>query len=144
MIGWTASRQDPAPHQREQMRRIFSALTLADGFVTGGCVGGDAFIGATLYDLYPLRRHVVVVPADRSRVAIWWHDAPTVEVIEMPPGTSYRDRNVRLVDESHLLGGISAFPEFDDRSRRSGSWQTIRLARHQHLIQPFSVTLEGL
>jgi hypothetical protein len=123
---------------------MFGVLDEADGFVTGACVGGDAFIGRTLHDMFPAKRHVVIVPANRSRVAVWWHDAPTVQVIEMPPGTSFRDRNVQIVDRSALLVGIPARHEFAVESRRSGSWQTIRLARRQHLIQPYTFILEGM
>ena len=103
----------------------------ADRYVTGGCIGGDAFIGRWLYVNRPEARHAVVVPADRSRVDEWWAGLD-VELIEMPAGTSYADRNARLVAEAEG-GAVFAFPlhpEHDPRSRRSGSWQTVRMARH--------------
>lgn len=47
----------------------------------------------------------------------------------MPPGTTYADRNARLVDEAHAVFAFPAYPEDDPRSLRSGSWQAARLAR---------------
>src|SRR5262249_19060923 len=73
--------------------------------------------------------HIVVVPADRSRVDPWWEGCPEVTVIEMPEGTTYRDRNAALVARSAAVFGLPAYPEDDPRSRRSGTWQTIRMAR---------------
>jgi len=117
--------------------RIFLALNHLAAFgtyVTGACRGVDAFVGQSLYMLRPLARHVVVVPADRSRVDVWWVDAtgvplPGVEVIEMPEGTTYRDRNHELLVDADVLFGWPTWPENDPRSARSGSWQTIRLAK---------------
>lgn len=103
-------------------------------YVTGGCVGGDAFIGRWLALNRPDAEHVVVVPADRSRVDPWWLEpvvrcSALVEVTEMPPGTTYRDRNARLVGESAMFCGFPAYEEDDPRSLRSGSWQALRMSR---------------
>jgi hypothetical protein len=126
---------------------VTSVLTFhvphADRYVTGGCVGGDAFIGRWLYVNRPGAEHVVIVPANRSRVEEWWRGLD-VTVTEMPPGTTYADRNARLVAEAEG-GAVFAFPlypEHDPRSRRSGSWQAVRMARHVgnfsqwHLVSP--------
>jgi hypothetical protein len=103
-------------------------------YVTGACVGGDAFIGRWLFYSRPEAEHVVVVPGDRSRVDDWWVSASftsgrPVTVVEMPPGTTYADRNARLVAEAGAVFAFPAYPEDDPRSRRSGTWQTVRLAR---------------
>lgn len=108
---------------------LMTRVPRADRYVTGGCIGGDAFIGRWMHAYRPEAEHVVVVPADRSRVDPWWLDFDDVTVIEMPPGTTYRERNVRLVAEGGILFGFPAYPEDDPRSRRSGTWQTIRMAR---------------
>ena len=57
----------------------------ADRYVTGACTGGDAFIGRYLYANRPEAEHVVVVPADRSRVDPWRLEAggTPVTLIEM-------------------------------------------------------------
>jgi hypothetical protein len=110
---------------------LAAAVPDADRYVTGACVGGDAFIGRWLHANRPGAGHMVVVPADRSRVDYWWLDAhgPAVTVIEMPPGTSYAYRNARLVAEADAVFGFPAYPEDDPRSARSGTWQTARMAR---------------
>jgi len=113
---------------------LTSVLTLhvpqVERYVTGACTGGDAFIGRWLYHRHPGAEHVVVVPWNRSRVDVWWFDieGPGVRVVIMPPGTTYADRNARLV-EADAVFAFPAYPEDDPRLLRSGSWQTARMAR---------------
>lgn len=131
---FTGSRRALSPQQET---RVFLALNHLGPFatyVTGACVGVDAFVGENLYMLRPRAHHVVVVPADRSRVCRWWVDAtgavlPGVEVVEMPEGTTYRDRNHELLVDADVLFGFPDLPENDPRSARSGSWMTVRLAK---------------
>jgi hypothetical protein len=114
----------------------------AETYVTGGARGGDALIGHYLAITRPRAQHVIVLPADRSQVDPWWepflHVPPapgqvirpeSIVIIEMPPGTTYADRNAELVKRGSVLHGFPAYTEDDRRSRRSGSWQTIRMAR---------------
>jgi hypothetical protein len=134
IIGFSATRAITSAH-RSAIRPFLADLD-ADGYVTGGCVGGDAFIARTLVRLYPQARHIVVVPADRSRVEYWWlHCKPVdhLQVILMSPGTSHRDRNVDIVERSSRLITFPLFTETDLLSRRSGTWQTVRLARRAGL-----------
>ena len=49
--------------------------------------------------------------------------------IEMPPGSTYRDRNARLVAEADIVFAFPAYTEDDPRSLRSGTWQAARMAR---------------
>jgi hypothetical protein len=133
-VSFTASR-DMGQAAREGI--VTSVLTvhvpLADRYVTGACIGGDAFIGRWLNYNRPDAEHVIVVPADRSRVDNWWmtglFNGRPVTVIEMPPGTTYADRNARLVAEADAVFAFPAYPENDPRSLRSGTWQTVRLSR---------------
>lgn len=116
----------------------FKAVPAHCEFTTGVCVGVDSFAGQWLWRFVLHGRHRVIVPADRSRVDWWWtHRAireaegdSGVEVIEMPSGTTYRDRNVRIVEYSDRLLAFPEHGEDDPRSARSGTWQTIRLAEH--------------
>lgn len=102
-------------------------------FVTGGAVGFDHHIGLYLTEMYPGARHTIIVPANRSKVKNWWKDLDyseiPVEVIEMPHGTSYRERDQAIVNHSDALLSAAAFAEDDPRSIRSGTWMTVRLAR---------------
>lgn len=134
-VSFTASRV-LSPRAAEGV--VTSVLTVhvpyAGRYVTGACAGGDAFIGRWLYESRPDAGHVVIVPADRSRVDDWWTSASLtsgrpVTVIEMPPGTTYADRNALLVAYGNAVFAFPAYPEDDPRSRRSGTWQTARMAR---------------
>lgn len=144
-ISFTASR-DMDQAARDGV--VASVLTVhvphVDRYVTGGCIGGDGFIGRRLYANRPEAEHVVVVPADRSRVDPWWLEAGgmPVTLIEMPAGTTYADRNARLVAEGNAVFAFPAYPERDHRSRRSGTWMTVRMARkvgnfsQYHCVKP--------
>jgi hypothetical protein len=129
-ISFTASRMGFGPPP-PVVREALAALPRASRYVTGACTGGDAFLGRWLLATHPGAEHVVVVPANRSQVDPWWLECPgaPVTLIEMPPGTTYRDRNVELVRRGGRLLGFPAWPEDDPRSARSGTWQAIRLAR---------------
>lgn len=131
-IAFTAARElSVAARDGVVLNVLMTAVPHADLYVTGACIGGDSFIGRWLYENRPDAEHVVIVPSDRSRIDTWWldHLPGSVEVCCMPPGTTYADRNRALVDEATLMFGFPAYPEDDPRSLRSGTWQTIRMAR---------------
>lgn len=115
------------------IRFTLGKLGYADEYVTGAAIGVDAEVGTLLTRLCPAAVHTVIVPADRKAVDAWWTRLPyqveKLRVVYMPPGTSYRDRNQELVDRATMLVAYPAFPEVDLRSRRSGTWQTVRMAR---------------
>lgn len=126
-IAFTASRtlDDNA---KNLIRVSLENLPRADRYVTGACTGGDAFIGRWLAWHRRDAEHVVVVPGDLSRVDFWFQRA-NVTVVEMPAHSTYYDRNKRLVKEADLVQAFPAYAEQDYRSLRSGTWQTIRMAR---------------
>ena len=139
-ISFTASRFNFSPPPPVVLSVLTARLPFADRYVTGACQGGDAWIGAWLHAARPEAEHMVVVPANRSQVDQWWARpervlavsqgrSPVVTVEWMAPGTGYDDRNQRLVDLADWVFGFPAFPEEDPRSKRSGTWQTIRMAR---------------
>jgi hypothetical protein len=105
-----------------------------NGFITGGCIGFDSLIGAALarWPRFKNARHTVVLPANRSQVDSWYLNPDVrdrVNVIEMPEGTSYRDRDVRLVELGDELFYAADKPEDHGASLRSGTWMTVRIAR---------------
>lgn len=152
MLGFSGTRRNLTHPEQAVITDFLYGLDGWDGFVTGGCIGIDHFAAWVLVHLFPEKRHVVIVPANRSRVAAWWRrvdNGARVEVIEMPPDTDYRDRNIRLVDECSWLTGIPEFTEHHPRSQRSGTWQTIRLARTaaldgRHIANPLAIPLSTL
>lgn len=134
IYGFTAAR-DLSVFGHGYIESVLEKLPPADGYVTGGAVGGDALIGQWLYRKYTgSRKHTVVVPYHRSQVYEWWHHGklvyPGIEVIEMTfADSSYRARNKKIVDICTELVAFPAYPESDPRSQRSGTWMTVRLAR---------------
>jgi len=146
-VGFSASRELSAEARNGVVTNVLTArVPDADRYITGACIGGDAFIGKWLCYHRDTAEHVIVVPADRSRVDPWWGAVPTglrrITVIEMPPGTTYADRNRRIVDESTMVFGFPAYSEEDPQSLRSGTWQTLRFAkrvgklREWHCVTP--------
>jgi hypothetical protein len=47
----------------------------------------------------------------------------------MPLGTTYADRNYQLVQRAAMVFGFPAYLEDDPRSKRSGTWQALRMSR---------------
>ena len=130
-LGFTASRGMDQVAREGVVTNVLVRIPQMNRYVTGGCRGGDSFLGQWLYAMYPppYSEHVVIVPANRSQIDPWWLlPGRAVTVIEMPPGTTYADRNAEIVKISDALVGFPSYPKADRRSQRSGSWQTIGMA----------------
>jgi len=110
--------------------------------VTGGCVGVDALV-ARLARARGIRVHTIV-PANRRLVDPEWQDhCDTYQ--EMPEGTDYRNRNIALVDRGEMLVAFPTYEELHPASRRSGTWQTYRIAvksRKPRLVIPLAPVIE--
>lgn len=113
--------------ERELVEAAFSVFTPSDTIITGAAVGIDAIAARVACDrgLYV----VTIVPDQRHQVDEDWSDW-CHEWIEMPVGSTFRDRNARIVKECDLLVAFPNYGEFHPASTRSGTWQTIRLCRH--------------
>lgn len=134
--GISGSRSRLNARQRALVLAVLAGLAPGVEYTSGGCAGIDAFAGRWLADWRPQARQRVVVPADRHHVDPWWVEpehAGKVEVVEMSPGTSFRDRNKVVLSHSDMLVAFPAWPEGDARSRRSGTWMTVRIARRQQI-----------
>jgi hypothetical protein len=112
---------------------IGSTLKLLDMdmFLVGGCIGADSVAGWFVGTVMNRDVHVFL-PADRSRVdPDYLKYADTVH--ELPPGSSYKDRNAAIVRQSQQLVAFPSWPEIHGKSKRSGTWQTIRMAVNKGL-----------
>jgi len=100
-------------------------------FVTGAAFGVDTLC---LYLCYAWRReatHTVVVPDGKhNEEIVQFALAMDLEVIVMPEGTDYMDRNTKMIQLSDIL---VAFPPTSEETGRgssgAGTWSTIRRAR---------------
>jgi hypothetical protein len=146
VLGFTGSRFTP---DARTVDRIYGHLDRlgehAPGFVTGACRGLDTIIGEYCAEKFPDRHQLVIVPANTTQVDRWWLPfGSAVTVIHMPPGTTYKDRNQSIVDNSGRLVGFPIGAEDDPRQRRSGTWQTIRMGRRAHRLGPLILRLDAL
>lgn len=148
ILGFTGTRQLALALRRALLPTLFDLV--ADEYVTGAAVGIDSFIGAAMARLRPDATHRVIVPANRGQVDPWWNrqSLPTRFVLQyMPEHTTFRDRNAAIVARATELYAYPMFGESDVRSRRSGTWQTVRMARradipvHEILLGPILATL---
>jgi predicted Rossmann fold nucleotide-binding protein DprA/Smf involved in DNA uptake len=126
LIGWTGTRTLRKRDLWIVRAAVASFVPRSVQFVTGGCVGVDAEVArlATTFGVYV---HTII-PWDRSRVDPEWSAFCDSHEL-MPEGSSYADRNRRIVAMSDLLVGVAQHPEGHIGSRRSGTWQTLRIAR---------------
>lgn len=131
IIGFTGSR-DLSSEEELQIERILWKLH-PERVITGACIGVDEFVASFFASNMPDVMHTIYVPTDRSRVNMsfvdWMLKLRNVTVEFMPRGTNYRDRNFAIVSGSETLIGFPREPESHPKSQRSGTWQTIRMAR---------------
>lgn len=99
-------------------------LTENDTVVTGACIGVDTQIFVLVATHWPKVPQLVIIPANRSKVdsRILSFEVP-MQIIYMPFGTSYRDRNERLVKESDCITA------FWTGEQRSGTNMTKNIAK---------------
>ena len=104
------------------------------GIVQGICSGVDARAARIAKGYYGIDVHSVVPQGwerPGSHMDWGWQSFSTTHEL-MPQGTSLLDRDLRVLERS--TRALLAFPRYDEhdyRSRRSGTWYTIRRAREQ-------------
>ena len=125
--GFTGSRVIN-PQKLVDACRVLDALADGKEFTTGACVGWDAWIGRHLANQFPNAVHRIVVPFNHDLVDPEVYDWAT-EVIEMPEGTNYRDRNNKILDYTDLLYAFIT----GSLNPRSGTSMTINLASNRNI-----------
>lgn len=144
VYGFTASRHLDANGQR-LIDNVLTHAHPAELWVTGACIGGDQYIATVGAEAGIPQR--IYVPGDTSRVDLDWLRAisknPKVDAITLPRGSTYQQRNQLIVRGQRIdvLVGFPQYTEDDPRNLRSGTWQTIRIARKAGI--PLSVTVIG-
>jgi len=124
-IGFTASR---VPHiltpdeYRKRVNAVVKRLD-ADTYITGVCWGGDEYIALAVRRYHPDARLIGVVPSLLRQVSSKAMEAST-ELIRMPPRSSYRQRNVKIVELSTRMVAFWA-----NSRAHSGTFMTINIAR---------------
>lgn len=98
----------------------------ATEFITGGCLGVDGYIVRFGIESWGNAvNQVIIAPANHKLV-----DEKALElahsVIQMRKGTSYRDRNEKIVKEAYIM---MAF--WDGKTVRSGTLMTMNIAKRE-------------
>lgn len=130
VYGVTGSRKIQTQQQREHIREVIYlyAIPGVDSLVHGCCVGVDRECAMAAVD-HDLKRIVALVPPNRSLVSDVAR-AASDEIVEITDGPDgYKRRNQEIVNRSDVLLAFPMYPENHPLSRRSGTWQTIRMAR---------------
>lgn len=131
--GFTGTRR-LEPEHYEQINTVLGSLADATEFTTGGALGVDGYVVHAVEELFPWVRQRIIFPADFKAVdrEIYdWANSGGAELIQMPPGSSYRDRNARILDYSEVL---ISFPLKEAAlEKRSGTWMTIRMAQKRDI-----------
>lgn len=139
-VGITGSRLLP-PARRAVVEAALAALPADARLITGGAVGVDAFAAAWWHrERWDVT--TILPAADAYRDPNWTWACTRHEQLAPSP-YPYRARNARIVALSDLLLAFPMREEAHSTQRRSGTWQTVRLARaagvpvHVYILAPY-------
>ena len=131
-VGVSGSRTIPGRSWEIIEATIYACEPFYRTLIWGGCIGVDVAC-AEYAEIFSLKRHAVL-PPNRHLVAVDWREWATSHE-EIPDGPDgYKRRNQRIVDLSDRLIAFPLYPEDHPESQRSGSWQTIRMARRKGIM----------
>ena len=139
-VGITGSRHNLPGSQIESLYRVLTDLAYRDGNIHdsgivlhhGCCTGADE----SAHKLMSIIPGVAIIghPGKDARGNSPYLMDMTSFVGKLYPRKLYADRNHDIVNACELLIACPAYPENDKRSTRSGTWQTIRMARNTNCI----------
>lgn len=121
-IGWSGSRNALPCDEWLVNQAVEEYCGQGHTFITGGCVGIDAMVAEAAFRRG--ERVHTIIPSNLSLVDPWFLCRCTTYEY-MAQDSTYRDRNLRIVESSDLLVAI---PE-SASNQRTGTWQTINLAQ---------------
>jgi hypothetical protein len=127
VVTFTGTRWPP-DGTAELIATLLWTLPSSTKLITGAAIGIDTLVAVTGLKQ---RFHVhAVVPATTDQADVdWLKHCTSYEV--MPRGSTFRDRDTRMVDLGKRVIAFPLYPEKDPRSKRSGTWMTVRIAHKQ-------------
>ena len=127
-IGFTGSREGMSDSQVESFYMLLGKMGMTE-FHHGDCMGADAEAHMIVQNSFPDVKIVVHPP--KEQIARAYCDGD-----ELRPQFDYLERDKHIVEECEFL---FAAPLRSQEQARSGTWATIRHARHisrLHIILP--------
>lgn len=121
-IGFTGTQEGMTAPQKRTLRELLKLLRKNDEIIFfrhGDCVGSDEEAHALALDLH---YSVIIHPPEDEKKRAFCEEAFTI--LEPKP---YRERNLRIVQKSHIL---LAAPKGLAEEQRSGTWSTVRAANN--------------
>jgi hypothetical protein len=143
-IGITGSRGFPTGAQQDTLSMLIGKLAESGPCEMhhGCCIGTDEcahFIGAKIPDMLLIGHPGYGINHKSPYQMTGGHNLFAVILPALP----YKQRNLAIVRASNILLACPLFPENDSRSARSGTWQTVRMARQANepviLIPPAGI-----
>ena len=116
---------------------VIQALDKQTTFVTGGCIGADYLIAQMICELFPANKHIIVLPSNRNKVPADIYEYSN-DIIEMPINSTYRDRNMAMVNNSDRL---IAF--WTGKKMGSGTFMTMNIANKQKKLNINDIIMIG-
>lgn len=129
--GFTGSRYlEPTHHAL--LDEVLHAHLDGEEYTTGGAAGVDTYVLRRMTTLCPEALHRVCVP----EAGLGWENPylNLASVVEQVPDTMrhpYRSRNLRILVHTDVLLAFPLREEDHPKSKRSGTWMTIRMARER-------------
>lgn len=134
IVGFTGTREGMTPAQQAALVRYIYQLGIVDTVLHGGCVGADArFHLLVLFSLASVHTIHVHPGCDKDGNRPWAaehllseNEAPRKVTITFAKPILYARRNAQIVA---ACDGVLACPQGAQPRSRSGTWQTIGMAR---------------
>jgi hypothetical protein len=99
--------------------------------VSGACTGVDS-VALRLAHEMGMENWVYVPHVGKNRWLDTGYNAYADRVVNLPFSPDpYGDRDRAVVDVSDVMHFFPLYPEDDTRSRRSGTWMTVRISRQK-------------
>lgn len=136
-VVYTGTRNVPSVEKADLVRDDVRSLPYGTVVIVGGAQGVDTIVEHEMIRLGLGKFVYLVIPAQGTWATYSGEWLAMLGGYErMPPGTSYIDRDRRMVEIGDALRAFPLYPEWDHktktgdpRSMRSGTWATIRRAR---------------
>lgn len=126
-ITFTGTRKPPE-HTANLIRWVLLGLPATSGLIVGGAVGVDELVALEAIGMGRGKYVHAVLPCTTDPADLPWLRSVD-SVTQMERGTSFKQRDTRMVEMGDRTIAFPLHPETDATMLRSGTWMTVRIAR---------------